>query len=417
MNSLTKLEFLKLIRNKPVRIACCVVILYILVVLIGNITSENYYKYDYNANEVGTLKGLKAIKEERLQIKTIAGFLDEGKVKGIIGYYKELISKDKAAEGDGLSEKSYERYWQKYSGIQLLIGMSYSSINTIDTQIIGKLSEDDSKRFYSNRVKKIEEYLNQSYRNSPFDNNDKISIINAAKSLKTPLYFDYKEGWSKVLKGSHFFNIVIILVLCFCNCIIFTNDYQNGMTYVVRATINGKNKLAYAKIKASLIFSTLCFILFHIIYFGGFTLFYGFSGWNCPIQIDTKFWLSIYNLKFYQAYLMMLFIALCTCIFMITCTLLFANILKKAFLSISVVAVLMLIPAFINTKSFSKGLTNLVELFPVKAINIGYSLTQQYFYNILGNPILRCYITPFVLIIGTIILIPIIIRVYSKLEA
>lgn len=418
MNSLTKLEFKKLVNNKPVRIACCVVILYVLVVIIGNINSENYYKFNENTNSVDTIKGVKAIKEEKLRVKTIAGFLDDSKIKEIISYHKELSnSKDNLTVGSGLSEKPYVKYWLPYNDLGYLINTSYSDIKVYDGQIIDKLSENDSNKFYSNRVKKIEEFLNQNYINSPFDNNDKISILKAAKSLKTPLYFDYNEGWSKILKGSHFFNIVIILVLCFCNCIIFTNDYQNGMVSVVRATINGKNILAHAKIKASIIFSSLCFMLFHLIYFGGYMVFYGLDGWNCPIQIVPSYWLSIYNLKFYQAYLIMLLIALCACIFMVICTLLLANILKKAFLTISVIAVLMLSPNFIDTKSLTKILTNIVELLPVKAINIKYSLTQQYFYNVFGHEVLRCYITPFVLLIGTAILIPIIVRIYSKLEA
>ncbi len=416
MNSLTKLEFKKLVNNKPIRIACCVVILYILVVLIGNINSENYYIYNENTNKVDTLKGIKAIGEEKLRVKTTAGFLDESKLKKTISYYKELSSKDNVSEGGGLSDNTYAKYWIPYTEIQYLINTSYSDINTYDGQIIDKLSDKDSSKFYSNRVKKIEEFLNQSYINSPFDNTDKISIMKSAKSLSIPLYFNYNEGWDKLLKGSNFFNIVIILVLCFCNCIIFTNDFQNGMIFVVRATINGKNKLAYAKLKASIIFSSICFMIFHLIYFGSFLFFYGIEGWNCPIQVKPSYWLSIYNLKFYQAYLLMLLIALCACVFMIICTLFIAIILKKAFLTISVIGVLMLSPNFINTKSLSMGLTNIVELLPVKAINIKYSLTQQYFYNIFGHEILRCYVTPFILLIGTIILIPIIVRRYSKLQ-
>ncbi len=418
MKSLTKLEFLKLVKNRPVRIACCIVVLYVLVVIIGNINSENYYKYNENTNKVDTLKGVIAIKEEKLRVETIAGFLDESKINETISYYKELSSsKDNLAKGGGLSENPYVKYWLPYKEIGYLINTAYSNINVYDAQIIDKLSENDSNKFYSNRVKRIEDFLNQSYINSPFDSSDKISILNTAKSLNIPLYFDYNEGWNKVLKGSHFFNIVIILVLCFCNCIIFTNDHQNGMVFVVRATINGKNKLAYAKIKASIIFSSLCFMLFHLIYFVGFMAFYGLDGWNCPIQIVSSYWLSIYNLKFYQAYLIMILIALCACIFMVICTLLLANILKKAFLTISVIAVLMLSPNFIDTRTLSKGLTNLVELLPVKAINIKYSLTQQYFYNVFGHEILRCYITPFVLLIGIVILIPVIVRINSKLEA
>ncbi len=418
MNSLTKLEFKKLVNNKPVRIACCIVILYVLVVIIGNINSENYYKFNENTNKVDTLKGVKAIKEEKLRVKTIVGTLDETKINEAISYHKELSnSKDNLSKGGELSDKLYVRYWLPYKEIGYLINTAYSDINRYDGQIINKLSKNDSNEFYSNRIKKIEKFLNQSYINSPFDSSDIDSIINAAKSIKIPFYFNYNEGWNKILKGSHFFNIVIILVLCFCNCIIFTNDYQNGMIYVVRTTINGKNKLAYAKIKASIIFSSLCFMLFHMIYFGGYMAFYGLDGWNCPIQIIPSYWLSIYNLKFYQAYIIMLLIALCACIFIVMCTLLLANILKKAFLTISVIAVLMLSPNFISTKSLSKGLTNFVELLPVKAINIKYSLTQQYFYNIFGYEILRCYITPFILLIGIAILIPIIVRIYSKLEA
>jgi hypothetical protein len=110
---------------------------------------------------------------------------------------------------------------------------------------------------------------------------------------------------------------------------------------------------------------------------------------------------------------MLLLIAFSAGVFMIAFTLLLANILKKAFFTVSASIVMFLFPVMIKIKLL-QIIINVIELLPIKAINGSYALTQQAMYNILGKDILRCYVAPIMLLSGTFLLLPIVIRLYGR---
>ncbi|MBC2455281.1 hypothetical protein, partial [Clostridium saccharobutylicum] len=173
----------------------------------------------------------------------------------------------------------------------------------------------------------------------------------------------------------------------------------------------------FSKIKASIIFAGITYLILNLLFAALLFSFYGFSGWNCPIQIKSLYWLSIYNIKFYEAYILAIVIGLSTCLFMVMITLLSGTILKKAFLTMSVVSTFLLAPLLIDTEPLSKIPANLIELLPIKAINYSHTLIKQSMYNVFGIEILRGYITPIILLIAGIAIIPLIVTIYNKQQA
>jgi hypothetical protein len=287
MSALTKIELKKLIQNKAVIIACLLVLLYIFIILAYNICNHGYYIYNEKAKKVERLMGLKAVRGEKQKIQPSTGYLDKVKIRQIIhGYHKTKENKENLTEDGSLSDNAIVKYWSPYSGIRELFAFSYMDIHQYDPNIIDNLSENDAKAFYSNRIGKIKKYLDLYAENGLFDQSDAKAIMKAAKTLKTPIYYKYHEGWNTLLSTFYSLNLVIIFVLCFCNCFIFTNDIQNGIIHIVYPTIYGKKKIAYVKIKVSMIFSCFSLILFNFIFCGAVMIIYGSDGWNCPIQTE-----------------------------------------------------------------------------------------------------------------------------------
>src|SRR3712207_7681754 len=76
----------------------------------------------------------------------------------------------------------------------------------------------------------------------------------------------------------------------------------------------------------------------------------------------TLFRSSIYNVKFYQGYILAIIVGLCALLFMITLTLLLSNILKKAFITMGTVTVLLLGPILLTTDKLTRSEEHTSEL-------------------------------------------------------
>lgn len=414
--SLIKIEFLKLISSKANQLACLLVFIYILIAVIGSIYSVTYYELDDNGN-VNIIKGFDAIREKEKRISEISGYLDVKKINDIVKHYQDLKVNDSLVGEDGeLTDAAWVSYWVQYLDIQRIFAIAFSELHTFDMRVIDNLSIDEAKELYKARVSKINEYLELYYDKPKFTSEDKIIINGLAESMHDPIYYTFFDGWAKVLDNYFTLNIVIVLILCFCVSNIFTEDFSSKMILIVFPTARGKDDLVGAKIIASLLFTLIMYIIFNIVFACGILSTFGVSGWNSEIQIHSKNWLSIYNLTFSQAYILALLIGLTVSIFIAVLTLLIANVTKKTHLTISIIACIFVMPIFINTKSLSKFFANIVEVLPINALKVTYILRQQAIYNVLSKGILRGYFAPVILIIGTLMVIPLIVKRYKKLS-
>ncbi|MEN8907744.1 MAG: hypothetical protein ABF289_17480 [Clostridiales bacterium] len=414
MNSLTKLEFKKIISNKAIKIACAICILIVLYAVIAGITIPEYSKPNDQEKNIEYVHGFEAIKLKKEATAKYEGYLDEKKIMDIKNY-NDKIKSNKSNLNDGqISDYANSKYCQPYDDISFLIMSSYSDLNTSNITI-DNFKTNSVGEFYKNRVKLIESNFNVKYSNINFSKDDKKTIINFAKNLTTPLYYEYYDGWDMLITNLFEVNVAVILILCFCITFVYLIDYQNGMITVVLTTVNGKSNLCKSKIKASIIFSSLVYTIVTILHTVLILFFYGYSGWDCPIQISSKYWLSIYNLKFYQLYLLGIIVGLCVCVFMIMCTLLFANIFKKSILTLSMSVIVLLVPALIDTSSIPKVFRYIIEISPIKILDILSTIKQPLTYNIFGS-IQKGYINYLFLIVISVILIPIIYNLYRKQE-
>lgn len=406
MDSITKLELKKITSSKFVKISLALIAVYMIVALVGSVCVVEYKTVDNSTNKLITLKGMEAIKQKKIDSEKIKGYIDENYIKEIINNYNKIKDNEERA-----------KYWLPYSDISRLLKISYSPVNTITPDVLNNLSYDDADKFYKNRVKQVNDSLNVYYPNFKFDESSISEITKKSEQLEKPIYYEYADGWLKIMDNLPFLNILIILVLSFCLCRIFTEDIENRMILVVLPTIYGKKKLAISKIKASIIFATVTYLALNFIFAACILLFYGCKGWNCPIQISTRYWLSIYNLKIYEVYLQSIIVGLIACLFTVIVTLLLGTILKKSVLTISAIGAFTLLPLLINTDKLSNVLSGFVGILPINIIDYLETLKKPYMYNIFGVEILNGYVTPVVLLIIFIMVIPLVIRIYNNQEA
>ncbi|OAV39150.1 hypothetical protein [Clostridium saccharobutylicum] len=229
INSITKLELKKIISNKAVKVGLSLVLVYIIVALIGSIQVARYESVNDSLNTIEELKGMKAINQKKVDVEKVKGYLDEKSIKEIISNYNKLRNNKNNLTAKGeLKDDVCNKYWVPYSDIQNLLLESYVPLNTIDDNVLDKLTPNSSKEFYSNRIKQIKDSLNLNYKQVKFDESDVAAVTDKAKNLTQPMYYEYADGWFKLMDNLPFLNILIILILCFSVCRTFTEDIQNG---------------------------------------------------------------------------------------------------------------------------------------------------------------------------------------------
>lgn len=397
MNELTKFELRKIIKRKSSIGAILILLLVCVINLVFSVSTEYY-----GSNLTGNLnKGISAISQKRLQSETLKGNLTEKRVSEVIKIYSDLQkNSENTSEFDGLSEKAYYSQWQKYKDIDYLIDRSYGESLILGIDASSNLKEEDGSKFYSNRENQISRYIKSEY-----STKEKAEIMKLTKDMKTPLYYNYTDGWFKLLWDMGLFSILSIICLGICIAPIFSLESEEQMDSIILSTKHGKDKLIKSKFKAAFIFTSI-FYFVSVIFIAAIRLFiYGFDGWNCKIQVVATYWHSMYNLNFLQAFLFSVILGYIACLLTTTITMFISAKIKNSFAVIITTLGLLFLPRLINTGHLPTFIKHTIDLFPINAGNINNTLGYYKFYNILGNLVTQSWVMVVVYIILTIALL------------
>lgn len=208
------------------------------------------------------------------------------------------------ANSEDVTQSNIAFGWkQGFAPIRHLINNAYAdSFRDYDYYTADGLTEIDEDTFYENRIRLLEQWLYDETGSAygRFSEAEKQYILQKYGEMKTPLYFDYHEGWYQMLEYAGVISACGMLILGFLLAGIFTNESKWKADGVYFASRYGRSKAASAKVKAGVLLVTvvywsamLIYSLFHLCYMG-------FEGGTCMIQI--RFFRSMYNLNFIQAW-------------------------------------------------------------------------------------------------------------------
>lgn len=297
---------------------------------------------------------------------------------------------------------------QGFDPIRELINRSYSpTFRYYDYYTADGIAAIDEQTFYSNRVKLVRGWLNDKsdVGESTFTQQEKDYIISQYESLQTPFYMEYHDGWYQLLEKAQFIPMLGILILSFALSGIFAGEFKWKSDAIYYSTAYGRTKGTSAKIKAGLLLITLLYWAGTLVY-SLFTLAYlGFGGGNCVIQV--RLWKSLYNITFWQAWVLTVFCGYLGNLFLGTFTMLISAKTKSAVAAVTVPFVVIFVPAILQD-----SLSTLVSFLPATLLEFYQHLSTFDLVTVFGKVFRVADLCIPLYILLTLILIPILYREY-----
>ena len=297
---------------------------------------------------------------------------------------------------------------QGFDPIRELINRSYSpTFRYYDYYTADGIAAIDEQTFYSNRVKLVRGWLNDKsdVGESTFTQQEKDYIISQYESLQTPFYMEYHDGWYQLLEKAQFIPMLGILILSFALSGIFAGEFKWKSDAIYYSTAYGRTKGTSAKIKAGLLLITLLYWVGTLVYSFFVLAYLGFGGGNCVIQV--RLWKSLYNITFWQAWVLTVFCGYLGNLFLGTFTMLISAKTKSAVAAVTVPFVVIFVPAILQD-----SLSTLVSFLPATLLEFYQHLSTFDLVTVFGKVFRVTDLCIPLYILLTLILIPILYREY-----
>lgn len=269
------LEHKKLWRKKFVKI--CVLLCFVYCVIIGNVLVFQWFGFgssdDYTSAFGNHFDGYTVIRDSQEYALSFGGKLTDETLQQLVRDYQRLD----AADEDKELEKT------DWKTINSWLEMLYPELRDTNNYkiMISYVDPDKLTDFYERRQKAIEEFLEVSGQEGA----EREYLLKMEQKVEQPFQYEWVEGWSTLL-GSTIADLgaVMALFLSIILSSLFAGEWHDNTSDLVLTTRNGWQKIALAKIKVGLAFTTELFILLIVGGVASQLFFMRTSGWDMPIQ-------------------------------------------------------------------------------------------------------------------------------------
>lgn len=333
----------------------------------------------WNVNTKTYVTGIDAFDMERQQAKEQTDIIsDEYVTQFIKGIQDRGVDLE---DGD-----AYAEVVRPMGHMFFFITMNYTEMNepVMDYNQLNKVNLTDKAKFYEQRMKKIDDFLNLDYSFGNYKEIEKEYWTRKAENTNAPFRYgsiDVMECISTVIRAG----IGLIFAIIICVSSVFSSEYETGAAYLIYTTKYGKNRLVWAKIAAATGFTIAYTTLGIITGVAVIGIILGFEGADLPIQL----WNSVipYNINFGEAcvinFSIILLIGITITLVLLACS---AR-LRSSFATLIIGAAIIFVPAFFPM-SRTSGLWNHINyLFPINAFDLKKVLVSFVSYVIGGHVI------------------------------
>ncbi|MBT2291994.1 ABC transporter permease [Paenibacillus albidus] len=409
MDTLTRFELRKIIKRKSFLLAVLILLVLLVFVTMINIFSE---RMPQAAERTAT--GLGAIRLEKQYDLQHAGALDAKKIAGAIERYHNVRGNPDNMDPKSkvITDEAFAKYEIKDFLILNLIRTAFSPLNEYNHYILDDLTPSDAVHFYDKRTEKVKEYLNMDYTYGNYSAQDKSYFLKLNEKISTPFKLNYKSGWENVLNNASGMILVISFVMCICIAPIFAGEYQSGADAVILSSRYGRSKLIYAKLKASILFTTGLYSLSILSYILITLGVYGWEGWNSNLQILSL--LAPFPMTVLEACLWTVVIGYLGCLMMMSITLVLSSRLKSPFPVMIWSIVILFGSMFIPYSKSSRTMNHFIQLLPNKIMDGYDAITHYEVYHLFGHILPRHFVVVGVAFIVTVLLLPVAYRGFKK---
>lgn len=370
----------KKVLSKPLNKAALLILAAVLI--IGSFLTIRDVQYiDADGNSSTGISAARHLQEEKNQWE---GYLTEDVLKRVI-QENTAVSTSPEAQSDDIQENNKATAMgQGISDIRELINLAFGEINNYDYYRINSVSEDEVGSLYEQRIASLKNYLNRDDVTEAFSEDEKEWLINKYESLDTPLYYEYADGWKALLDSQYLPTLMMITVLIigFLVSGIFSDEFSWKADSIFFSAKLGRGRAVLAKMGAGFLITTVLYwsvvLLFGLIVLAVL----GFGGGECAVQTGLSNWNSIYNITYFQDYLLTTFGGYIGSLFIVTLAMLVSAKTHSTVFAITIPFILTCIPPFVGRlEVFARIMT----LFPDQLLSINKNLEDFSLYHIGGN--------------------------------
>lgn len=323
----------------------------------------------------------------------------------LINHSKEYLSDDVRENNKAYSKK------QGFSDIREMINRAFCSFQEYNYYQADSVTKEDISSFYDRRTSILREWLNAEEQEHYYSENEKQFLIEQYEKLKTPIYYEYADGWEALLEYAPSIIMLLMLIVSFLVSGIFADEIQLKADSIFFSTKLGRNKAVAAKIGAGLIVITLIYWITMLLYSGIVLTILGFGGANCVIQSGFANWKSFYNITYLQDYILTVFGGYLGNLFILTLSMLASAKTRSKTLAVTVPFILLFIPSFLNGISI---LSEVLGLLPDQLLQICTAIKMFNLYEIGGKIVGSVWILFTLYPILLFALLPVIYKIYRK---
>ena len=370
----------KKVLSKPLNKAALLILAAVLI--IGSFLTIRDVKYiDADGNSSTGISAARHLQEEKNQWE---GYLTEDVLKSVI-QENTAVSTSPEAQSDDIQENNKATAMgQGISDIREMINLAFGEIDNYDYYRINSVSEDEVGSLYEQRIAGLKNYLNRDDVTEAFSEDEKEWLINKYESLDTPLYYEYADGWKALMDSQYLPTLMMITVLIigFLVSGIFSDEFSWKADSIFFSEKLGPGRAVLAKMGAGFLITTVLYwsvvLLFGLIVLAVL----GFGGGGCAVQTGVSNWNSIYNITYFQDYLLSTFGGYIGSLFIVTLAMLVSAKTHSTVFAITIPFILTCIPPFVGRlEAFARIMT----LFPDQLLSINKNLEDFSLYHIGGN--------------------------------
>ncbi len=366
---------LKKIFLKPVNKVLLVLLL--VITLIGSFLAIRDVKY-YRGDEP-VLSGPLAARQLKKEQKKWEGPVTEDVLRRVI-QENQAINASAETEDIGFAQK------QGFADLQDLICAAFSEPGEYEPYLCDTISPDKAAKLYERRISRLKKEVSEveEGRTGAFSQKQQDFLIHQYESLETPLYYEYAEGWKALLDSQYLptLMIITIVIIGFFVSGIFSDEFQTRADAIFFSTKFGRNKAIFAKIKAGFLTITVLYWFVMLLFSAVILGVLGIGGAGCMIQINYSNWESMYNVTYFQEWLICMFGGYIGNLFILTFAMFVSAKSRSAVLSIAIPFVLSCVPMFLGRVPM---LTDFMSYFPDMLLRINKFIGDFVFCEIGGK--------------------------------
>lgn len=265
---------------------------------ITSILAVNKVEYvDENGNST---TGITAAANLRAVREPWSGYLTEEVLKkaveenAVVNASPEVNSTDIKEQNKGYAKS------QGFLEIRDMISSAFSGWKDYDYYAVDSVSPDEAGTVYERRISQLKGFLDSG--EEYFSEAEKEYLISHFEDLETPFYYESVTGWDVLLQDISTFILILALFIGFFISGIFSDEFQTKADAIFFSAKFGRSRAAGAKIGAGFLITTVFYVVFIFLYTMIVLGVTGFQGAGCPIQLTL--WRSVYNITYFQAYLL-----------------------------------------------------------------------------------------------------------------